>query len=70
MLKGPRKYVISHINVLVYEVVMAGIIVLFYMTDHMFCAPFGSGTAEIFMIWTNFVRTNVAWTNVTVTVGI
>ena len=27
-------------------------------------------TAEIFMIWTNVARTNVTWTNVTVTVGI
>ena len=26
--------------------------------------------AEIFLIWTNVARTNVAWTNVTVTVGI
>ena len=27
-------------------------------------------TAEIFLIWTNVARTNVAWTNVTLTVGI
>ena len=30
----------------------------------------GSVAAEIFLIWTNFARTNFAWTNVTVTVGI
>ena len=30
----------------------------------------GSVTAEIFLIWTNVARTDVAWTNVTVTVGI
>ena len=30
----------------------------------------GSVTAEIFLIWTNVARTNVAWTNVTVPVGI
>ena len=30
----------------------------------------GSVTAEILLIWTNVARTNVAWTNVTVTVGI
>ena len=30
----------------------------------------GLVTAEIFLIWTNVVRTNVAWTNVTMTVGI
>ena len=30
----------------------------------------GSVTAKIFLIWTNVSRTNVAWTNVTVTVGI
>ena len=30
----------------------------------------GSVTAKIFLIWTNVTRTNVAWTNVTVTVGI
>ena len=30
----------------------------------------GSVKAEIFLIWTNVARTNVAWTNVTVTVGI
>ena len=30
----------------------------------------GSVTAEIFLIWTNVARTNVAWTNVTVTVEI
>ena len=30
----------------------------------------GSVTAEIFMIWPNVARTNVAWTNVTSTVGI
>ena len=30
----------------------------------------GSVIAEIFLIWTNVVRTNAAWTNVTVTVGI
>ena len=29
----------------------------------------GSVTAEIFLIWTYVARTNVAWTNVTVTVG-
>ena len=29
----------------------------------------GSVTAEIFQIWANVARTNVAWTNVTVTVG-
>ena len=29
-----------------------------------------SGTAEIFLIWTNVARTNVAWTNVNMTVGI
>ena len=29
-----------------------------------------SVTAEIFLIWTNVTRINVAWTNVTVTVGI
>ena len=29
-----------------------------------------SVTAEIFLIWTNVARTNVAWTNVTMTVGI
>ena len=29
-----------------------------------------SVTGEIFLIWTNVTRTNVAWTNVTVTVGI
>ena len=29
-----------------------------------------SVTAEILLIWTNVARTNVAWTNVTVTVGI
>ena len=28
-----------------------------------------SVTAEIYLIWTNVGRTNVAWTNVTVTVG-
>ena len=28
----------------------------------------GSVTAEIFLIWTNVARTNVAWTNVNVTV--
>ena len=27
-------------------------------------------TAEIFLLWTNFARTNVAWPNVTLTVGI
>ena len=27
-------------------------------------------TAEMFLIWTNVVRTNVTWPNVTVTVGI
>ena len=27
-------------------------------------------TAEIFLIWTNVARTNVVWTNVTMTVGI
>ena len=30
----------------------------------------GSVTAEIFLIWTNVSRTNVALTNVTVRVGI
>ena len=30
----------------------------------------GSVTAEIFLIWTNVARTNVTWTNVTLTVGI
>ena len=30
----------------------------------------GSVTAKIFLIWTYVTRTNVAWTNVTVTVGI
>ena len=30
----------------------------------------GSVTGEIFLIWTNIARTNVAWTNVTATVGI
>ena len=30
----------------------------------------GSVTAEIFMIWANFARTNVSWTNVTMTVEI
>ena len=30
----------------------------------------GSVTADIFLIWTNVARRNVAWTNVTVTVGI
>ena len=30
----------------------------------------GSVTAEIFPIWTNVARTNVTWTNVTLTVGI
>ena len=30
----------------------------------------GSVTAEIFQIWANVARTNVAWTNVIVTVGI
>ena len=29
----------------------------------------GSVRAEIFLIWTNVAKTNVAWTNVTVTVG-
>ena len=29
-----------------------------------------SVTAEIFLIWTNIAKTNVAWTNVTVTFGI
>ena len=29
-----------------------------------------SVTAEIFLIWTNVIRTNVAWTNVTMAVGI
>ena len=28
----------------------------------------GSVTAEIFLIWANFARTNVSWTNVTMTV--
>ena len=31
---------------------------------------FWSVKDEIFLIWTNVARTNVAWTNVTVTVGI
>ena len=30
----------------------------------------GPVTAEILLIWTNVARTNVAWTNVTVTVYI
>ena len=30
----------------------------------------GSVTAEVFLIWTNVTRTNVAGTNVTLTVGI
>ena len=30
----------------------------------------GSVTAEIFLIWTNVARTNIAWTDVIVTVGI
>ena len=30
----------------------------------------GSVTVRIFLIWTNVARTNIAWTNVTVTVGI
>ena len=30
----------------------------------------GSVTAEIFVIWTNVVRTNVAWTNGSMSVGI
>ena len=30
----------------------------------------GSSTVEVFLIWTNVTRTNVAWTNVIVTVGI
>ena len=30
----------------------------------------GSLTAEILLIWTNVTRTDVAWTNVTATVGI
>ena len=30
----------------------------------------GSVTSKIFLKWTNVTRTNVAWTNVTVTVGI
>ena len=30
----------------------------------------GSVTAEILLIWTNEATSNVAWTNVTVTVGI
>ena len=30
----------------------------------------GSVIAEFFLIWTNVVKTNVAWTNVTVTVRI
>ena len=33
-------------------------------------AKIGSVTAEIFLIWTNVARRNVAWTNVTVTVDI
>ena len=31
---------------------------------------FGSVTAEVFLLWTNFARTNVDWTNVTVRIGI
>ena len=38
--KGTRKYVISHINMLVYKLVMAGINVLLYMTDHILRVPF------------------------------
>ena len=30
----------------------------------------GSVTAEIFLIWTNIAGTNIAWINVTMTVGI
>ena len=30
----------------------------------------GSVTAEMFFIWANFARTNVSWTNVTMTVEI
>ena len=30
----------------------------------------GSVTAEIFLMWTNIASKNVAWTNITVTVGI
>ena len=30
----------------------------------------GSVAAEISLIWTNLARTNVAWTNLTVTVSI
>ena len=30
----------------------------------------GSVAAEIFLIWTKVARTNVAWTNVIMTVGI
>ena len=30
----------------------------------------GPVTAEILLIWTNVAKTNVAWTNVTITVGI
>ena len=30
----------------------------------------GSVTAEIFLIWTDVARTNVAWTNFTVTDGL
>ena len=33
-------------------------------------ANIGSVTAEIFLIWTNVPRTNVAWTNVNLIVGI
>ena len=33
-------------------------------------AKIESVTAEIFLIWTNVARRNVAWTNVTVTVDI
>ena len=29
----------------------------------------GSVKAELFLIWTNVTRTNVAWTNVSVTIG-
>ena len=30
----------------------------------------GSVRAEIFLIWANVARTNIAWTNITITVGI
>ena len=47
--KRPRKYVISDINMLVYKIVMAGTIVLFCMTDHMFRVPFVFKFVQIFV---------------------